>query len=88
MLLTSSFVRGKVMDDLDFKVGTKTLVRKVVMSCSDGGRTDRQSAVRPTSSYLANSGQSDGRSYLQINLNIQRVLKVALPRTHVPRSTT
>jgi len=42
MLLTSKFVHGKVMDDLDFKVGTATLIRKVVMSCSDGGRTDSQ----------------------------------------------
>ena len=48
MLLTSNFVRGKVMDVLDFKVGTEILIRKVMMSCSDGDR-NRESALRPTS---------------------------------------
>lgn len=36
MLLTSNFANGEVMDDLDFKVGTEILIRKVVLSCSDG----------------------------------------------------
>lgn len=38
MMLTSNFVHGEVRDDLGFKVGTKILIRKVVMSFSDDSR--------------------------------------------------
>ena len=79
--LTSNFVHGEVMDDLDFKVGTEILIRKVVMSCSDGSQHSGLPRTTFASSVV-------GPWYVLINLSIQRVLKVAVPRTRVPRQAT